>query len=392
MTESLRRAALSAVLIVFTALNARAAQARPATFTLDGLHDVGYRLLAQDPAGDLSAAFSGDTRKSWADLTDLSVATDTTTLWVYVDLPNYNTHSVGQFGLAIDTDGAASSGGTLDPWGNGITFAYTSTYNNVDASPITASHVLLPDVVIRGSLLSVDAGGGGRTELRTWNGSTWAGDGVNWGGVITSMVGTHVAFNYGNGIEFSIPFSDLSVPPTTTLHLEFYATGANGIGPGGLSGAWDTVPSDAQSDILYRATTQRRLATFGPPATVPVITFSAASYSTNEAAGSAPITITVAPTSTKLISFTLTTAGGTAGPADYVAISQIFTIAPDSNSRVVPVQILSDALVEPDETVLLGLSQAGNAVLGQTVTATLTIHDSPPANGPNKLFLPVLRR
>jgi Calx-beta domain len=358
--------------------------------TLDGLRDEGYRLLAQDPAGDLSPAFSTDTAKSWADLTDLSVATDTTHLWVYVDLPNYTSHSVGEFGLAIDADGAASSGGTQDPWGNGITFTYTSTYNNVDTTPITASHVLLPDVVIRGSLFSVDAGGGGRTELRTWNGSAWAGDGVNWGEVTTSSVGANIAFLYGHGIEFSIPFSDLGVPPTTTLSLEFYATGANGIGQ--FSGAWDTVPSDAQSDVQYRPTTQHRLATLGPPAILPLVSFSAASYSASEADGTAPITITVAPTSTSLISFTLITTDGTAGPADYVAISETFTMTPGSAARVVALHILADALAEPDETVLLGLSHPANAQLGQPLTATLIIHDSPPLSVHNSLFMPLLRR
>ena len=381
---------MSAVLVVFSALNAPAARAQPAAFTLDGLRDEGYRLLAQDPAGDLSAVSPIDAATSWADLTNLSVSTDTTNLWVYVDLPNYNSHSLGEFGLAIDTDGAASSGGTYDPWLNGITFTYTSIYNNVDTTPITASHVLLPDVVIRGSLFSVDDGGGGQTELRTWNGSDWNGAAVNWGGVTSSTVGTHVAFNYGHGIEFSIPFSDLSVPPTTTLHLEFYATGHNGIGQ--LSGAWDTVPSDAQSSTLYEATTLHRLATLGPAASLPMVSFSAANYSATEAGGSAPITITVAPTSTRLISFTLTTADGTAGPADYVAISQTLTMTPGSSSRVIPLTILADALAEPDETVLLSLARPANAQLGQIVTATLTIHDSPPANTPNKLFLPMLRR
>src|SRR5260370_37750612 len=89
---------------------------------------------------------------------------------------------------------------------------------------------------------------------------------------------------------------DLGVPPTTTLSLEFYATGANGIGPRGLSGAWDTVPPDAQSGTQYQATTQHRLATFNPVAVEPSVSFTAAGYAAGVADGPTPITLTVAPT------------------------------------------------------------------------------------------------
>ena len=58
-------------------------------------------------------------------------------------------------------------------------------------------------------------------------------------------------------------------------------------------------------------------------------------------------------------------------------------------TRVVAVQILTDALAEPDETVRLSLGQPVSAQLGQPYTATLTIHDSP---WYTKLFLPLARR
>ena len=105
-----------------------------------------------------------------------------------------------------------------------------------------------------------------------------------------------------------------------------------------------------------------------------------------------PITLTLAPSSTSLISVTLTTSAGTAGPADYVAISQVFTISPGLVMRVVPLTILGDTLAEPDETVILELSQPARAQLGQPLTATLTIHDSAPFTPPGRLFLPLLRR
>ena len=253
MTYFLSRTALAAVLLMCITTNPAAARSQPASLTLDGLRDDSYELLAQDLAGDLASDFSTDPAATWADLTSLSVATDTTHLWVYVDLPNYSGLSQGEFGLAVDTNGLASSGSAQDPWGAGITFAYTSTYNNVDTTPVLTTHVLLPDVVIRGHLFSIaSAQDNGWVELRAWTGSAWDGAAVNWGGISGDRIGDHIAFDYGHGLEFSLPFSDLGVPPTTTLHLEFYATGPNGIATD-LSGAWDTVPSDAQSSLRFRS-------------------------------------------------------------------------------------------------------------------------------------------
>jgi len=311
-----------------------------------------------------------------------------------VDLPNYNPNSVGEFGLAIDTDGLTASGSTSGPEANGVTFAYTSTLNNVNASPVITSNILLPDVVIHGRLFSVANGTYGPigwTELNHWNGTTWDDLGVNWGGITNTYIGTHIGFSYAHGIELSIPFNDLGVSPTSTLNLEFYAIGLKKIGLY-QTGALDTLPSDAQAPALRQGTTQRRLANLNPPSILPLVSFSSGSYAVAEAAGSAPITITVAPTSTYSISVTLASADGTAGLADYVAVSQTVTISPGQSSRVVPLLVLADSIAEPDETVLLSLSQAVNAQLGQPFTATLTIHDSPPLVAQSKFFLPLVLR
>ena len=392
MSQHLRRSALAAAVLLGTTLNTSGAQAHTAAVVLDGVRDAGYHLLTQDPAGDLAPDFSSSLATSWADLTNLYVTTDTTSLWVYVDLPNYTTNSVGEFGLAIDTDGVAASGGSSGPEVNGVTFAYTSTRNNVDASPLITSNVLLPDVVIHGRLFSsANAGPVGWTELNHWNGSSWDDLGVNWGGITQTIIGTHIGFSYNHGIELSIPFNDLGASPTSTLNLEFYAIGLKEIGLY-QTGALDTLPSDAQAPARRQGTTQRRFATLNPPSILPLVSFSSGSYAVAEASGSVPITITVAPTSTHSISVTLATANGSAGLADYVAVSQAVTITPGQSSRVIPLTVLADALVEPDETVLLSLSQAVNAQLGQPFTATLTIHDSPPLVAQPKLFLPLLRR
>ena len=385
-----RQAILTAAVLLGTAVSASAAPGTPATPVLDGRRDDGYRLLAQDPAGDLLPYFAGRPDNSWADLTNLYVTTDTTNLWIYVDLPKYSDQSVGEFGLAIDTDGVAASGSSSGPNPSGITFAYTSTRNNVGATPVLTTTILLPDVLVHGYLLGSHPNRW--TDLYRWTGSLWSEIGVNWGGVTTTTVGAHIGFSYDYGLELSIPFADLSVPPTATLHLEFYATGANTVGSNGLSGAWDTVPSDAQSHQQYQLTTLHRLATFNPRDSLPAVSLSSAAYEVRETDGVAPITVTVAPTSTQLMSVRFQTTDGTAGPSDYLTVSQVITFAPGQSSRVVPLAVLTDMIVEPDETVFIALSQPINAELAAPITATLIIHDTPPTVMPGRLFLPMVRR
>jgi len=201
-----------------------------------------------------------------------------------------------------------------------------------------------------------------------------------------------VGFAFGHGIELSIPYADLGISPTSTVHLEFLTLGPKTLGA--PTGALDTVPDDAQAPALHMPTTQRRLATLNAarPLNTPRLAFSSPGYAVSEAQGSAPITITLSTTSTKTISFTLASAGGTAGLADYVPISQVLSISPGLAARVVNLHIFTDTVSEPDETVLLSLGQPVNAQLGLPVTATLTIHDSPWSGLLPKLYLPLTRR
>src|SRR5687768_8475407 len=76
--------------------------AQPTAFTLDGVRDSGYVLVAEDPSGDLATAIASQTRYQWADLTRLYLATDDTNLYVFADMPGYTvTNSSGEIGLAL---------------------------------------------------------------------------------------------------------------------------------------------------------------------------------------------------------------------------------------------------------------------------------------------------
>jgi hypothetical protein len=242
-----------------------AARWRAQAVSLDGHRDAAYALLAVDPADDLAPTLAAQSPVAWAELSALYVTTDTTNLYVYVALPNYAQASAsGEIGLVIvTTDDIGNSGGASDPGGNDITFAYTATHANTGTVPVDATQVILPEIVIRGDVPGTAFEDAGRTVFFRWNGASWSGGDTNWGGIGgLSTVGTHVAYFNGEGVEFSIPYTDLQVPPETLLSLQFFTAPRQVFFNGG---AYDTVPSDDQIALITQTTTLRRLATLVPP-------------------------------------------------------------------------------------------------------------------------------
>ena len=224
------------------------APSNESSIVLDGVRDADYVQIASDPAGDLSMPGPGDwSGVWWTDVTALYAAADAANLYVYVDLPAYTyTVSTGQFGLALDVDGQPVSGGNSDPWGNAISFEY----NYVDGVLKPAPG--MPDYVVRGNIYSM--GDNGWTELRAWNGAGWDGGGTNWGGISGSFIGTHIAYGDNLGVEFVIPLADIGNPDPANVHLQYF-----GMQGGGGKGAYDTIPSDDQSNGWDDATLQQQL-------------------------------------------------------------------------------------------------------------------------------------
>ncbi len=259
--------ALGALALTFVLLSSPL-PARGATVTLDGLPDPAYGpALAADPRGDLASPGPRDWNGThWTDVISLYVTNDGQNLYVFVPLYAYTrTTSSGSFGLVVATGRYTATGGSppRDPWNNAIYFAYTATHASVGGTPVLLPYRIIPDAVIRGNIVGSGAGGddNGWTELRRWNGADYStGAGTNWGGISGGgMIGTHVAFADGVGVEFAIPFTDLGISPTpgTPIHLQFYATQT-----GGTKGAYDTVPADDQATGWDDPTTQRFLATY----------------------------------------------------------------------------------------------------------------------------------
>ena len=225
------------------------------TPTLDGAQDEGYIAMAGDFVGDLASPGPADWEGvAWADLSQIWAAADSTDLYLQIPVYHSSETSEGGFLLAIDTDSAPNSGGATDPWGNAITFAYQV----VDG--ITATSTLLPDYVIRGNVNNINHtnGSDGYAELRKWANGNWdTGAGVNWGGIITGLAGTNIAWADNNGVEFRIPYADIGVTAETVsrVRLQFISTQN-----APTKGAYDTVPSDDQSTGWDDPTTQTRLA------------------------------------------------------------------------------------------------------------------------------------
>lgn len=110
-----------------------------------------------------------------------------------------------------------------------------------------------------------------------------------------------------------------------------------------------------------------------PPGT---LQFSAATYSVNEGAGSAAITVTRAGASGGTVTVKFASSDGNARVADrdYGAVNGTLTFADGETSKTFIVPISDDSAREPAETINLALSDAtGNASVGTPASAVLTI-------------------
>jgi hypothetical protein len=127
-------------------------------------------------------------------------------------------------------------------------------------------------------------------------------------------------------------------------------------------------------------------ATLGTPVTAtltivdndlpPTVQFDSTSYSVDEDAGPATITVTLNAASGLTVAVDYAVSGGTATAGqDYVAASGTLTVAPGLVSQTLSVTIIADVFDEDDETVNLSLANPTYATPGTTTAATLTIVD-----------------
>lgn len=107
--------------------------------------------------------------------------------------------------------------------------------------------------------------------------------------------------------------------------------------------------------------------------------FTSATYTVNEDAGTLTVTVTRTGGANGVASVDYATNNGTASaPADYAAASGKLTFNDGQTSKTFDITINNDQLDETDETVTLSLSNAMGAGLINPVAATLTIVDNDP--------------
>jgi len=112
-----------------------------------------------------------------------------------------------------------------------------------------------------------------------------------------------------------------------------------------------------------------------------VLDFTSATYTVNEADGTATITVqrTDGSNGTAHVDYTTSTGGTATAGQDYTTSSGTLTFNNGETSKTFTVPITNDTLDEANETVNLSLSNAtGVGALGSQTTAVLTINDNDP--------------
>ena len=99
----------------------------------------------------------------------------------------------------------------------------------------------------------------------------------------------------------------------------------------------------------------------------------------------------VTPARSPFLTASISADGSASHLSDYKAINQNLTFAPGVTSLTITVPISDDILVEGAEHLSLRLSQPDRAVLGLSMTTTLTILDNDRASAiPNSVYLPLV--
>jgi hypothetical protein len=129
----------------------------------------------------------------------------------------------------------------------------------------------------------------------------------------------------------------------------------------------------------FRSNSQRvaaNLISADPATTAALIQFKSATFSVLESGKFAKVTVSVTGKFSGVVTVDFMTSDGTAlAGLDYMPVADRLVFANKKISTVVSIPIISDALVEPAETVVLTLQNpTGGALLGTRHTATLTIN------------------
>ncbi|MCY2953538.1 MAG: hypothetical protein NTU53_16405 [Planctomycetota bacterium] len=108
---------------------------------------------------------------------------------------------------------------------------------------------------------------------------------------------------------------------------------------------------------------------------LPTARFKVANQDTDEYAGTISITVQLSTASGKGVTIPFTVTGTASGGVDYAISSSPLLIPPGSVTTAMTINVIQDLLIEPDETVVVTLGPATNAVIDANNVCTLTIKD-----------------
>jgi Calx-beta domain/Glycosyl hydrolase family 99/Calcineurin-like phosphoesterase len=146
-----------------------------------------------------------------------------------------------------------------------------------------------------------------------------------------------------------------------------------GLNTDGLNSYVVTTPSSSHKEVHSRenANSPELVVTYTPPSSPPPPSSPSLSIDDvrvtegNSGSTNAVFSVSLSAPSPNAVTVSYATANGTAtSPVDYTASSGSLTFAPGELSKTIAVPVVGDAVVEPDETFSLSLSNASNATIG----------------------------
>ncbi|NNG47880.1 MAG: hypothetical protein HKM86_12325, partial [Deltaproteobacteria bacterium] len=126
--------------------------------------------------------------------------------------------------------------------------------------------------------------------------------------------------------------------------------------------------------------------TIGPNLSLYTVAFSLPSSTGKESSGTASVEVSLSSPSSQVVTVMYGVTGGkaTGGNEDFSLTGGTLTFAPGEERKILEIPLTNDNLHEPDETIVLTLSDPENAVLGRISTHSFTIVDDDPL--PSVLF------
>jgi uncharacterized repeat protein (TIGR01451 family) len=210
-----------------------------------------------------------------------------------------------------------------------------------------------------------------------------------------------VTLNTASGLPVTVTYATSDGTATAGPSGDYTAaSGALTFPPGATSRVFtvtiinDTLYENNETVLLTLSNPTNATITGTNPATLtivdddppPTVRFEYASYSVVECNCPATINVVLSAASGLTVTVSYATSDGSAvAPGDYTATSGTLTFAPGDTQKSFNVQIIDDALIEPDETLTLVLSNPISATLGGINPVILTIIDNDVA--PNQVTI-----